>query len=217
MKALLIDMWDTIAWAPWPELAERTARLIGVSPATWQAACESTRKVRGEGRCGCAEGSTAALVKACGVALDPARIKELSADHVAWLRANSRLYDDVLPTLRRLRAAGTRVAVVSNCDHGTREVIEVLRLEPEVDALVLSCEVGSLKPEAPIFAEALRRLNARPQDSLFIDDQAKYLDGAAALGIGTMQIVRRVSFGEPSAPSAHRMLSALDEIASDDS
>ncbi len=88
-----------------------------------------------------------------------------------------------------------------------------LDLEREVDATVLSCEVHSLKPDAAIFEQALKRLGATAAEAVFVDDQARYLDGARALGIGTVQIVRAPSHGEPSEGDTHRVVTSLTDVA----
>ena len=121
---------------------------------------------------------------------DEGLVADLANETVEYLRRNVHLYDDVLPVLRKMRAAGTRVALVSNCDHATRPIVDTLGLADEVDALLLSCEVACAKPDAGIFVEALRRLGAEAEGSLFVDDQPRFLDGAAALGIRPIRIVR---------------------------
>ena len=66
---------------------------------------------------------------------------------------------------------------------------------------------ASLKPDAAIFEHALERLGASAAETVFVDDQARYLDGARALGIATAQIVRtpslRRAVREGRAPGAH--------------
>jgi len=52
-------------------------------------------------------------------------------------------------------------------------------LTPLVDDVVLSCEVGHAKPDRMIYQEALRRLSAAREQTLLIDDQQSYCDGAA--------------------------------------
>jgi putative hydrolase of the HAD superfamily len=100
------------------------------------------------------------------------------------------LWDDSIPTLRGLRARGLRTAIVSNCDHWTRPIVDELGLEREADAIVLSFEVGVAKPDAGIYRAALDALGARPEEAVFVDDQAAYCEGAEALGIRSFLIVR---------------------------
>ncbi len=204
MKALLVDLYDTLVWTDWSALAERLAARLEVDGAALLQAFEATRVGRGTGQFGSIRGDLAALVRAAGGpaaggrAADVGFLAALETELLTHLREAVHLYDEVRDVLRARRAAGTRVAIVSNCDHITRPVLENLALEAEVDASVLSCEVGSLKPDALIFEQALARLGATASEALFVDDQPAYLDGARAVGIRTAQIVRAPSADEPT-------------------
>jgi HAD superfamily hydrolase (TIGR01509 family) len=212
VDALLVDLYDTIAWTEWRVLYERLALRLGVDPGALLRAFALTSANRSTGKYGSVGGDLAAVAAVCGIVAHEAVLAEVAADTVRYLQDSVRLYDDVLPVLRSLRSSGTRLAVVSNCDHATRPVIEALGLEHEVDSVVLSFEVASVKPDAPIFLEALRRLRVPPNRSVFVDDQPRYLDGAAALAIHTMRIARSVSYGEPSEPSAHPVIPDLTPL-----
>jgi HAD superfamily hydrolase (TIGR01509 family) len=213
VKALLLDLYDTIAWTDWQELSDRLSRRLEVEPAALLRGFEATRLGRGIGHHGSVAGNLGAVAAAAGARVGPALLDELAAETIALLERNVHLYDDVLPTIRQLRASGVRMAVVSNCDHATRPVLDHLGLAREVDAVVLSFEVGSLKPEAPIFTEALRRLEASASDALFVDDQTRYLQGAEALGIRTARIARRRSYGETTEPGPQPVIEDLTVLA----
>jgi len=79
---------------------------------------------------------------------------------------------------------------VSNCDHSTRPIVDELGLEREADAVVLSFEVGVAKPDPGIYRAALDALGARPEEAVFVDDQAWYCEGAEAIGIRSFMIAR---------------------------
>jgi FMN phosphatase YigB (HAD superfamily) len=59
-----------------------------------------------------------------------------------------------------------------------------------LDVIVLSVQVGVCKPDAGVYRSALERLDSRPGDAIFVDDQARYCDGAAAVGVQTRLILR---------------------------
>ena len=210
--ALLVDLYDTLVWTDWSLLSQRLTRRLGVAPATLMDAFESTSLHRGTGRYGSVAGDLGAVLAACGVPGSESLLGDLAAETVDFMQRNVHLYDDVLPVLRKLRASGTRIALVSNCDHATRPILETLDLEREVDALVLSCEVGSAKPDAPIFLEAMRRLGVDAPDSLFVDDQERFLDGAVALGIRAARIARRGDDPGDRRPAGHRVINSLTEL-----
>lgn len=54
------------------------------------------------------------------------------------------------------------------------------------DVIVLSHEVGIIKPDRRIYGLTLQKLNFNPQQCLFIDDQKKCLETATEMGIKTI-------------------------------
>jgi len=212
VDALLVDLYDTIVWGDWPRLSGHLAGRLGVDIVTLRVGLEATHAGRSTGRYGSVAGDLAAVAEACGMVTREPFLSELVTDVVGFLQQNVHLYDDVLPVLRRLRSSGTRVALVSNCDHATRPVVDALGLEREVDSVLLSCEVGSAKPDAGIFLEALRRLQVAADASAFVDDQPVYLDGAAALGIRTFRIVRDPARRGASKDDTHPVIADLTQL-----
>lgn len=67
----------------------------------------------------------------------------------------------VIDALRSLRGAGWRVGVVTNGPSSQRDKLVRAGLEDLVDAVCISDEIGSTKPDRRIFEEALRRCGAR--------------------------------------------------------
>jgi len=190
VKALLVDLYDTLVWVDWRPLGDRLAARLEVDGDTLLRAFETTSTARGTGQHGSVRGDLAAIVAATGARASDASLAALEDELMVFLGHSAHLYDDVVPALRALRGAGTRIAIVSNCDHATRPLLARLGLHSEVDAAVLSCEVGSLKPDAAIFEHALARLDASAAQAVFVDDQPRFLAGARALGIRTLRMVR---------------------------
>jgi len=191
MQAVLFDLYDTFVWSRWGDLSNHVADRLGIDRSTLHAAYDVTRPARGIGTYGSAEGDMAAVITAAGVDPDPALIEELTAYERAFLLGDGiTLYEDSLEVAAELRARGTKTALVSNCSHSTIPVVEHLGLAEVLDVLVLSVTAGVAKPDAGIYRAALEGLAAEPEGAVFVDDQARYCDGAAALGIGTRLIVR---------------------------
>jgi HAD superfamily hydrolase (TIGR01509 family) len=214
VKALLVDLYDTLVWTDWRALGQWMAARLQVDGHTLMGAFETTSVARGRGRYGSVKGDLAALVTAARGASDESFLAALETELLAFLEQATHLYEDVVPMLRTLRAAGTRVAIVSNCDHVTRPLLDRLGLDREVDATVLSFEVGSLKPDAVIFEHALARLGAKAAEALFVDDQDRFLDGALALGMRTLRIARtRPDAKAADAAGPHPVIADLTELA----
>lgn len=81
----------------------------------------------------------------------------------------------------RPRAA---TAILSNSVDGAREEEERRFGFSEIfDPICYSHEQGANKPDADAYLQALQRLQAAPEDVLFIDDHQDGVDGAVAVGI----------------------------------
>lgn len=99
-------------------------------------------------------------------------------------------YADTVPVLTALRGAGVRTAVLSNVGVDVRHVLRREGIAELVDAVVLSCDVGAVKPDPPIFETALRALDLDAAEVLMVGDSGKDDAGAAHLGIRTLLLPR---------------------------
>ncbi len=91
---------------------------------------------------------------------------------------------DVRPSLARFRAAGLRLAVVSNANGTLRLLLERLGLTPIFEAILDSAEEGVEKPDARLFRRALERLGVDAATALHVGD-IYHVDvvGARAAGV----------------------------------
>lgn len=99
-------------------------------------------------------------------------------------------YEDAASTMEALQNAGIRVGVLSNVGVDVRDVLEREGLLRNTDAVVLSCEVGIVKPEPGIFEAALAALDLPATDVLMVGDSPKDDVGAAVIGIRTLILPR---------------------------
>jgi putative hydrolase of the HAD superfamily len=190
VRAVLIDLYDTLVWSKWPTLRDLIERRTGLDEGELVRAFVRTRPARSVGSFTSVEGDMAAVLNEAGVADDPTLVAELVELERAFLVEGVHLYEDSLPVMRALREREMRVAVVSNCSHSTRPIIDRLGLENEADAVVLSYEVGVAKPDAGIYLTALEQLRVAPDEAVFVDDQAAYCDGATMVGMSAYLIQR---------------------------
>jgi putative hydrolase of the HAD superfamily len=208
MDAVLLDLYDTVARTHWGRFSERVAAEIGIDKRHLYRAYELTRSARAVGTFRDQEGDMAAVVEAAGVDPDPELIRRLVAMERGFAESGVELWEDSLPVVDELRSRGIKTALISNCSHSTRPIVDRLGIEPSFDAILLSFEVGAHKPQPEIYREALRQLgDVPPASSLFVDDQVEYCDGAAALGIVPLLIVRGDE--EPPDADGHRVIRDL--------
>lgn len=211
VEALLLDLYDTLAWTP-REVLEREPIVLrtGIDVETLKRAWLSTYDARATGALDSLEEELAEILRECGVLPRPELLAELAELEYATWREGVRVFGDSLPFLDRARERGVRTAIVSNCSRQTREVVPAIGLDRAVDEVVLSFEVGVRKPDAGIYRAALDRLAVEPARAVFVDDIVEYLDGARALGIRTVQIVR--DGWERESGNGHPKVSELAEL-----
>jgi putative hydrolase of the HAD superfamily len=211
--ACLIDVYETILSCDFSRHSRELPALAGVTPQDWRAGTSRLGPLFNVGRLTKTEGFGQVL-RECGVEPRADLVRALLEADRELLLASAHLYDDSLPFLSELRSHGVRTAIVSNCSEHTRELLVKLGVPELVDAVVLSCEVGAAKPSPEIFRHALEQLGVPAGAALFVDDQAAFCAGAAALGIGAAQIVRgelnRIDGEVPAAGTT--MVRSLPEV-----
>jgi putative hydrolase of the HAD superfamily len=97
-----------------------------------------------------------------------------------------RLNEPVAALVRRLKGRGYTLVLGSNTNdlhatHFRRQFAEALA---PFDHLVLSYEVGHIKPSADFFLACARAAGADPGDCVFIDDLPENVEGARNAGLG---------------------------------
>ena len=213
MDAVLLDLYDTLVRTHWGKLSERITAELGIDKADLFRAYETTRAARGVGTYGSVEGDMTAIVEAAGVDPAPQLIGALLQMEREFSETGVEYWEDSLPVVRELRSRGVKTALISNCSHSTRPIVDRLRIADEFDEVLLSFEVGVHKPDPGIYQEALRRLgDVRPDHAVFVDDQPPYCDGAAALGIETF-LIDRSGDGTPD-QNGHRVIRDLRPLLS---
>lgn len=188
-RACLIDVYDTVLSCDFAEHRTELPLLAGVAADQWNDAFVLHAEGLGVGRTNFAEVFESAL-RSCGREPDPAVVRQLVQRDRELLHTTALLHADTIPLLTSLRAQGIATAFVSNCSENTRGLLDHLGLSQLVDALVLSCEVGSAKPDAGIFHAAATALDVALTDAVFVDDQPAFCAGAAALGMTAVRIDR---------------------------
>lgn len=93
----------------------------------------------------------------------------------------------ILEVLSDIKKSGRKICLISNAD-----VIDVMHwnrspLNKLFDDRIFSYEVGCLKPETQIYKAALKKMNVKPENCIFVGDGgSEELKGAKELGMKTI-------------------------------
>ncbi len=173
--------WDTAEWAVHSAVSERRERLGTVHDE------------------GLYEVVATVIIEALGGG-DPAAVAAAAhAQVAAWGRVeNFAPYDDVLPCLGRLRAAGLRIALVSNTNRDLVAAATHFGLESFIDFTVASCLVGHSKPAPQIFTGLLDDAGVPADRAIMVGDNLEDdVRGAIAAGCHGVLLDRRGRWDVP--------------------
>lgn len=144
---------------------------------------------------------------------DPPVRRAVRAYYEPWLE-RTRPRADCLSTIRRLRKE-YRLAIVSNFVYPPvfHEILRKLKLSALFDAIIVSGEVGYVKPHRRIFTRALTSLRSKPSDAVMIGDEL-YADiyGAGRLGMKTILVKGRNGAGSRIRTKPTARVERLDQL-----
>ena len=86
---------------------------------------------------------------------------------------------EVLETLSRTHKLG----IISDTWPSIEQQLEYIGVSRYFSFQTYSCFVGVFKPDRHMFLDALGKCGAAPEETVFIDDSVRNLEGAAELGI----------------------------------
>lgn len=115
--------------------------------------------------------------------LDEAGLIEMQHDFFA----GDALNEPLLEHIKRLRQAGYRTGLLSNfTDRARRLWTEVYPFIQYFDGVVISAEVGLMKPDPRIYRLAAESVGLEMTEALFVDDFIENVEGAKAVGMQTI-------------------------------
>jgi epoxide hydrolase-like predicted phosphatase len=126
--------------------------------------------------------------------VDEAQLWEHACQQVGWpseqakefrqqFFGGDRLDTDLLAYIRNLHLT-YKTGLISNASSGTRTLIEgAWGMADAFDVILLSGDVGVMKPDPPIYLLAIERLGVQPKSVVFIDDFLQNIEGARAVGM----------------------------------
>ena len=100
------------------------------------------------------------------------------------------LFADAEPVLRELKTRGVRVVVLSNIGLDIRPLLAKAGAIDLLDGVVMSYEVGLVKPDPAVFARAAELLGVPGVHTLMVGDSPRDDVGGVPLGIRTLILPR---------------------------
>ena len=101
------------------------------------------------------------------------------------------IYPDVKDMLNKWQTEGYKLGIISDTFPSLVNIFKNLEIYDYFDVFVMSSDYGVFKPHEIMYLSALEPLNAKGEESIFVDDFADNLKGAEKFSIKPVQIVRK--------------------------
>lgn len=208
LAAVVFDMYGTLTpnWPQtyWDEQKRGSAAGIGIPPEEWIAALDGSWHERVSGLFGGLFETFRTVAGLAGHSPTDEQVALAVEQRCATYRDSQRLRPDALETLRALRAAGLKTALVSDCTGELPAVWDAMPLADLFDTAVFSCVEGTRKPDPKLFRAAAQRLGVQPEQCLYVGDGGgDELRGSAAVGMLPV-LLAAPDWAGSHAPGRHR-------------
>jgi putative hydrolase of the HAD superfamily len=179
IQAVIFDYGGVLCFHPEEEQITRAAAVCGVEPAAFVRALWTDRLVYDGGQPPQEYWSNVA--KLLGRTFDEAMISQMVECEIEfWGRLDTRVLDWIM----QLRDQKVQVGILSNLPSplGAR-LRQRNGFLDHFDHITFSFELGMIKPQRGIYEHAVRGLNLRPENTLFLDDRPENIEGARQAGL----------------------------------
>ena len=123
--------------------------------------------------------------------------KEIELYHRDWKKMMGGAIPGMYELVSELKARGYGVYGLTNWASETfYTIIDDYPVFSLLDGMVVSGDVRLLKPDAAIFHCLLDKYGLKAEESLFIDDNAENVEGAAAAGLAALRFTDAASLRE---------------------
>lgn len=123
-------------------------------------------------------------------------INELRRDYFSGDRLNYRLVDYI----RELREQGYAVALLCNESLQVYQRLQALGIRELFDPVLVSAQMGVMKPDPTAFRVALHELGVGPREAVLIDDSLPNVRAAQAVGMHAILFRPETNLREDLAP-----------------
>ena len=134
----------------------------------------------------------------------PGLLRHKEENTLSWFK----VYSDCVYTLQTLRE-GCKLGVISNAWPYLESLLNLLGLWPYFESVIISAQVGLIKPNPAIYELALRTLGISADKAIFVDDIPQNVVAAEQVGLKGLWLTRHTA----QAPTAYRHLTQISSLS----
>lgn len=187
-KAIFFDLFFTLIYPGY--LEENENDIIGISLSEWEEYAENNELYdeRARGKITDERKIINKIVNCMPYHITEIQKQKILEKREERIKKALLLVDNkILETLQKISMRGIKLGIISNADVIDIKYWNDSPLSELFDLVLFSCDVGMVKPEAEIYQLAMRKLEVKPEESIFIGDGgSNELYGAQSVGMKTI-------------------------------
>ena len=189
IKAVIFDMFETLVTHYRSEtyFGEQIANDLGLSEEKYRSIWDGTEDDRTLGK-RTFEETISEIMNANDIYSKELLNKVVSKRKECKEKIFTTYGKEITDMLEALKENGLKIALISNCFDEEVGPIKNSRLFPYFDAVLLSYELGIMKPDLEIFRLALKKLKLDPGECIYVGDGGSHeLEAATKCGMKAYQ------------------------------
>lgn len=107
-----------------------------------------------------------------------------------WCNNDRSLFEEVVEVMEYFKNRGYKIGIISDTSPSLQLTLENLGLGKYIDSYICSDLVGVMKPDPRIYNTALKSLDVKASESIYVDDYDVEANGARELGFTSFHIDR---------------------------
>ena len=166
-KAVFFDLFFTLANLEYQSENEFT--LLNISRQEWEASAENADvyRLRATGKLKTERQMLETMAAGLPFSVSENQLEKLvEIRNDRYRKSLTDIHPDIISTLKNLKDSGIKLCLVSNADIIDKKYWDISPLKDYFDAVIFSCDVGIVKPDAKIYQLAMEKLSVSPAESL---------------------------------------------------
>lgn len=156
------------------------------------------------------ESYRAMIGKFPGISVSETDLQEIAYDRT-YNMDNYIFYEGVPEVLREL-ARHYKIGIISDTWPSADAVLRKAGVYDYIDSFTYSCYLGVTKPNLRMYANALKNIGLRGEETLFVDDSVKNLEAAARLGIQPVLVLTKEQKGRSSFTEIEKLAELVEVV-----
>lgn len=192
IKAIIFDLYNTLAYIDekdYENAKKKMAYMAGTGSEQFVKNWKNLSTLSNKGILLTVEDRVKKILDNLNVKYDNDLIKKIAEVEKELQLEKVKLFPSTKIILEKLKEKNYKLGIISNCAWISSDVLQYLSIKNSFDAIIMSFQERTIKPNRKIYLLACKKLGVKPNECLFVGDgDDQELKGAKKVGMKTALI-----------------------------